>query len=145
MERLNDDETHLDSGLARRLREEIKRDALVSRHNTEYDDADEPLSMGSATRRSGVQSGSEGLQITPALVEQTKEFLQQSVSPHERTTDEYLSLIGKGSARASPVIHAGRILLLFLVWDRIQKSRRHGYFMSWRDGRGARLEAVSLG
>ncbi|CAG7849375.1 SubName: Full=Uncharacterized protein {ECO:0000313/EMBL:CCA78091.1} [Serendipita indica DSM 11827] len=77
MERLEDDETRLDSGLARRLREDMKRDALVSRHNPGEIDEDETLSMGAVTRRSKSEPEPNELQITSELVEQTQEFLQQ--------------------------------------------------------------------
>lgn len=77
LERLNDDDITDQSFLAARLRQDMKRDALSSSRQLELDD--EQIRFNGSGKKNTTDDENTPT-ITPELVDQVREFLQQPVS-----------------------------------------------------------------
>ncbi|PVF95544.1 hypothetical protein CPB86DRAFT_710921 [Serendipita vermifera] len=86
LERLDDEQSEDQSAIARRLRQEMKRDALVGSKGLE-EDSDEELHLNG---EKNVLSKEDSIHITPEIVEQAREFLEQPVKERLERVLKYL-------------------------------------------------------
>lgn len=135
-ERLEVDDYDGESANARKLREQMQRDALVPLgKDSVIDDFDGLLSMKIPTqKRAQVSSNDEtALIITNEIVEEAKAFLELPVCISTLFFNKYETCtIGSRATRQSFEIYAREVFLLLLVRSRLREQGSYGKFLPRR-------------